>query len=157
MLGSRRWIGWALGAVLLLCTGGHVAAADALPDVLVFYREGCNDCHQMDEVLDELQALYPGLVVTHLEESDPGVADLMWSLSAKYGIFPSNYPVIFVGDHGIVGTGLDKELLLRTTVRGCVFRGCESPMARIAEKPFPWVTVATVIAAVFVVAILLMP
>ncbi len=157
MRGSRRWIGGVLGFALLLCTGADVAASSALPDVLVFYREACNDCYQMDEVLDELQALYPSLVVMHLEESDPGAADLMWLLSAKYGIFPSNYPVIFVGDHGIVGKGLDKELLLRTTVRGCVFRGCESPMARVAEKPFPWVTVAMVIAAVFVVAILLMP
>jgi hypothetical protein len=111
----------------------------------------------MDDVLEELQALYPSLIVTHLEESDPGAADLMWSLSAKYGIFPSNYPVIFVGDHAIVGIGLDKELLLRTTVRRCVFQGCESPLARAAAEPFPWVTVATVVAAVLVVAILMMP
>jgi len=154
---SKKWLGGGLGFALLACVGMIAVAADTLPDVLVFYREGCEDCRQMDDVLDELQALYPSLVVTHIEESDPGAADLMWSLSAKYGIFPSDYPVIFVGDHGITGIGLNKELLLRRAVRECVFHGCESPLGRTAETPFPWVTLATVLVGVLVLGILLMP
>jgi glutaredoxin len=139
--------------IIFMSTCG-VLAAEVLPDVVVFYREGCNDCRQMDAVLDELHELYPGVVVTHIEEQGPGAADLMWTLAAKYGIFPSKFPVIFVGDQGIVGSGRDKELLLRTTVRNCVFNECASPIARINEKPFPWTTIVIALAAVFVLAIL---
>ena len=80
----------------------------------------------------------------------------MWSLSAKYGIFPAKFPVIFVGDQGIVGIGRDKELLLRSTVRDCVFNGCDSPIAQINEKPFPWVTFTTILLVVLVASIMLL-
>ncbi len=143
--------------VLALPAARTVIAAESAPDVVVFYREGCNDCRQMDDVLDELQTTYPGLTILHVEENDPGAADLMWSLSTKYGIFPSKFPVIFVGNQGIVGVGREKELLLRSTVRDCVFNGCKSPLDRINEKPFPWITAATILVAVLVVAILLLP
>jgi len=145
-----------LSLVILLAPTWGVLAAEALPDVVVFYREGCNDCRHMDNVLEELQELYPSLIVVHINEKDGGAADLMWSLSAKYGIFPSTFPVIFVGDQGIVGVGRDKELLLRSTVRDCVFDGCDSPMVRISEKPFPWMTLVSVLVAVLVVSILLL-
>ncbi len=141
--------------IVLICALGTLAA-DALPDVVVFYREGCNDCRQMDAVLDDLHELYPGIVVTHIEEQAAGAADLMWSLSTKYGIFPSKFPVIFVGDQGIVGSGRDKELLLRNTVRNCVFNDCPSPLAVINEKPFPWVTMATVLVALLVISVWLL-
>ncbi|MBU1049808.1 hypothetical protein KKG90_07285, partial [Candidatus Bipolaricaulota bacterium] len=129
-----------LSLVIVLIPAWGALAADALPDVVVFYREGCNDCRQMDAVLDDLHELYPGIVVAHIEEQAAGAADLMWSLSTKYGIFPSKFPVIFVGDQGIVGSGRDKELLLRSTVRNCVFNDCPSPLSVINEKPFPWIT-----------------
>ncbi|MCK5585023.1 hypothetical protein KAJ02_03020 [Candidatus Bipolaricaulota bacterium] len=145
-----------LSLVILLVSASGVLASDALPDVVVFYRDGCNDCRHMDDVLEELQELYPGLGVVHIEEQDAGAADLMWSLSTKYGIFPSKFPVVFVGDRGIVGIGRDKELLLRSTVRDCIFNGCDSPIARINEKPFPWVTLATILVAVLVLSILLL-
>jgi glutaredoxin len=134
----------------------NVLGADVLPDVVMFSREGCNDCRLMDEVLTELREQYPELVVVHIDERDAGAADLMWSLSAKYGIFPSTFPIIFVGDQGIVGIGRDKELLLRTTVRGCVLNGCESPIGKIQDKPFPWVMIAVILAAVIVLATLLL-
>lgn len=145
-----------LSLVILLTSACGVLAADELPDVVVFYREGCNDCRQMDEVLETLNELYPGMVVVHIEEKAAGAADLMWSLSTKYGIFPSKFPIIFVGDQGIVGSGRDKELLLRNTVRNCVFNDCLSPIAQINEKPFPWTMMATVLLALFVLAILLL-
>lgn len=156
MLRANRFILGLLSLVILLASASGVLASDALPDVVVFYRDGCNDCRHMDDVLEELQGLYPELVVVHIEEGDSGAADLMWSLSIKCGIFPSKFPLIFVGDQGIVGIGRDKELLLRSTVSKCVFKGCDSPIARINEKPFPWVTVAAILAAAFVLAVLLL-
>ena len=156
MLRANRFIPGLLSLVILLASASGVLASDVLPDVVVFYRDGCTDCRHMDDVLEELQGLYPELIVVHIEEGDSGAADLMWSLSAKYGIFPSKFPLIFVGDQGIVGIGRDKELLLRSTVSKCVFKGCESPIARISEKPFPWVTVAAILAAAFVLAVLLL-
>jgi glutaredoxin len=141
--------------IVFMSTCG-VLAAEVLPDVVVFYREGCNDCRQMDAVLDELHELYPSVVVTHIEEQGPGAADLMWTLAAKYGIFPSKFPVIFVGDQGIVGSGRTKELLLRSTVRDCVFNDCPSPLTVIKGKPFPWVTMATVLVALIVLSVWLL-
>lgn len=145
-----------LSLVIVLIPAWGALAADALPDVVVFYREGCNDCRQMDAVLDDLHELYPGIVVAHIEEQAAGAADLMWSLSTKYGIFPSKFPVIFVGDQGIVGSGRDKELLLRSTVRNCVFNDCPSPLSVINEKPFPWITLATVLVALLVISVWLL-
>lgn len=141
--------------IIFISTCG-VLAADGLPDVVVFYRETCDDCRHMDAVLDELLVLYPGVVVTHIEEQAPGAADLMWTLATKYGIFPSKFPVIFVGDQGIVGSGRDKELLLRATVRNCVFNDCPSPIAVINEKPFPWITLATILVALIVLSVLVL-
>jgi len=152
---NGRLLGLLSLLILFMSTCG-VLAAEVLPDVVVFYRDGCNDCRQMDAVLDELQELYPGVIVTHIEEGEPGAADLMWTLSTKYGVFPSKFPVIFAGDQGIVGSGLDKELLLRSTVRNCVFNDCPSPLAVINEKPFPWTMLATILVAVFVASILLL-
>ena len=89
-------------------------------------------------------------------EQAAGAADLMWSLSSKYGIFPSKFPVIFVGDLGIVGSGRDKELLLRSTVRNCVFNDCPSPIELVNEEPFPLVMVATILVAILVLAVMLL-
>ena len=145
-----------LSFVMVLMFAGSTWAADVLPDVIVFYRESCNDCRQMDQVLDDLLEIYPGVVVAHIEEQAEGAADLMWSLSSKYGIFPSKFPVIFVGDQGIVGSGRDKELLLRTTVRNCVFNDCPSPIELVNEKPFPFIMLATALVAILVIAIMLL-
>ena len=152
---NSRLLGLLSLLIFLLSTYG-VFAAEVLPDVVVFYRDGCNDCRHMDEVLDNLHELYPGIVVVHIEEQEPGAADLMWSLATKYGIFPSTFPITFVGDQGIVGSGRDKELLLRTTVRNCVFNDCPSPLTVINEQPFPWITMATILVAVLVAAVLLL-
>ena len=143
---------WA-ACVLGVCFG--LTAAEPQPDALVFYSEECNDCRHMDEVLDELLALYPELYVTYVEESQPGAADLMWTLSSEYGVFPTNFPVIFVGNQVIIGVGRDKELQLRSAVRACVFDGCPSPLARLERDPFPLTTVLTMLAVIVVVTLLL--
>jgi glutaredoxin len=122
----------------VLATSPPVAAQD-LPDVVVFYREECNDCERMDRVLLELHDLYPSLSVRHIEETEPD-GDLMWRLATEYGIFPTKFPVIFAGDEAIVGVGLDKELRLRSAVTACVRSGCESPLERIAGPRIPWRT-----------------
>jgi len=144
------------GAAVALLIPFGLAAAEKQPDVLVFHRDDCSDCRHMDEVLDDLAAIYPEIYVAYVEETDPGAADLMWSLSAKYGIFPSKFPVIFVGDHVIVGIGREKELQLRSAVRSCVFDGCPSPLSRLERDPFPLTTVAIMLVVVLTVAILLL-
>ena len=145
------WVAAAIGFV----ASSVLAAAEQQADVLVFYREECNDCRHMEEVLDELLSVYPEIRVARVEEAEPGATDLMWALSAKYGIFPSKFPVIFVGDLAIVGVGRDKELQLRAAVLSCVFDGCPSPMSRLERDPFPITTVAIVLTVVLSVAILL--
>ena len=131
-------------------------AAEARPDVVVFSREECNDCRHMDGVLDGLLQLYPELYVVHVVDTEPGASDLMWALSAEYGIFPSKFPVIFVGDQVVVGVGRDKELQLRAAVRSCVFDGCPSPLERLERDPFPITTVAIMLVVVLTAAILLL-
>ena len=145
------WVAAAIGFV----ASSVLAAAEQQADVLVFYREECNDCRHMEEVLDELLSVYPEIRVARVEEAEPGATDLMWALSAKYGIFPSKFPVIFVGDLAIVGVGRDKELQLRAAVLSCVFDSCPSPMSRLERDPFPITTVAIVLTVVLSVAILL--
>jgi len=155
----RRNNGFVLGLltlVMFLLSAGGVLAADTFPDIVVFYREGCNDCRHLDTVLADIQELYPSMIVSHIEEQDPGAADLMWTLATKYGIFPATFPITFVGDQGIVGIGRSKELLLRSTVRDCVFNGCDSPLEVISEKPFPWVTLVTIVATVLVAVLMLL-
>lgn len=132
------------------------AFSDELPHVVVFYRDGCNDCRHMDELLEGMQAEYPALVVTHIEESEAGAADLMWTLAAEYGIFPSAFPVIFAGDAAVTGIGREKDLRLRSAIRTCMLSGCETPMERIQQTAFPWLTLATIAVALLVVAILLL-
>lgn len=144
-----------LGFAILSLAGLPLLAADSV-DVLVFYREGCNDCRHMDAVLEDLQSLYPQLVVRHIEEGDPD-AGLMWTLATKYGIFPAKFPVIYVGDEAIVGSGRDKELRLRSAIRECVLNGCESPLASTAEAPFPWRTVLIGSLVALAVVLILLP
>jgi len=133
-----------------------LAAAENRPDVVVFSREECNDCRHMDGVLDDLLQLYPELYVVHIVDTAPGASDLMWALSAEYGIFPTKFPVIFAGDQVIVGVGRDKELQLRAAVRSCVFAGCPSPMTRLERDPFPITTIAIMIVVVLTAAMLLL-
>ncbi len=143
-------------ALILVAVFAAFATAEEQPDVLVFYRDECNDCRHMDELLDELLVLYPELYVTHVEETEPGASDLMWALSAEYGIFPTKFPVIFVGDQVIVGVGRDRELQLRSAVRACIFDGCPSPLSRLQRAPFPLTTVAIMAVIVLTVALLLL-
>jgi len=153
MLRTKRFILGLLGFVVLLSVTWGSFAAEVQPDVIVFYREGCNDCRQMDELMDEMHALYPGVLIVYIEEQEPGAADLMWSLSTKYGIFPSKFPVIFAGDQGIVGSGRDKELLLRSTIRDCVFNGCDSPMTVLNQKPLSIVMLGAILVGVLLLAV----
>ena len=122
--------------------GGLSQTAD--PDVIVFYREGCHDCRHIDDLLESLLRSYPDLIVRHIEESEPGAEGLMWSLAAEYGIFPTTFPLVFVGDEAIVGVGRDKELTLRRAVRDCALNGCKSPLARLEEQRIPWLTLGLV-------------
>ena len=61
------------------------------PAVVVFYREGCEDCLRMEPVLKELEALHPDLGFRYIEGADPD-APLMWSLATAYGVDSSAVP-----------------------------------------------------------------
>lgn len=123
--------------VMILIAIPFAGHAQDQPDVVVFYREGCHDCERMDRILEELHAEYPSLMIRYIEEGGSD-GDLMWSLSADYGIFPTKFPVIFVGDEAITGIGLDKELRLRAAVETCMRTGCDSPLVRITGPVIPW-------------------
>jgi len=133
----RRGILWYTLLAVLLTTGAVFGQSQDDPDVIVFYREGCHDCARMDNVLEEMHELYPSLSVRHIEESEPD-GTLLWRLATVYGIFPTNFPVIFVGDEAIAGVGLEKEIRLRAAVTACIRESCESPLARLSGSRIPW-------------------
>ena len=130
-----------------------IAAED--PAVVVFYREGCEDCLRMEPVLRELEAQYPNLGFRFIEWADPG-AGLMWALAARYGALPSKFPVIFVGTTAIVGSSLSNELLLRSAVEACASSNCPSPLASLHASAIPWSTILIVGLALLVLAVLLL-
>ena len=130
-----------------------IAAED--PAVVVFYREGCEDCLRMEPVLRELEAQYPNLGFRFIEWADPD-AGLMWALAARYGALPSKFPVIFVGTTAIVGSSLSNELLLRSAVEACASSNCPSPLASLHASAIPWATLLLVGLAVLLLAVLLL-
>jgi thiol-disulfide isomerase/thioredoxin len=130
-----------------------IAAED--PAVVVFYREGCEDCLRMEPVLRELEAQYPNLGFRFIEWADPD-AGLMWALAARYGALPSKFPVIFVGTTAIVGSSLSNELLLRSAVEACASSNCPSPLASLHASAIPWSTILIVGLALLVLAVLLL-
>jgi len=130
-----------------------VAAED--PTVVVFYREGCEDCLRMEPVLRELETQYPNLGFRFIEWADPD-ASLMWALAARYGTLPSKFPVIFVGTTAIVGSSLSNELLLRSAVEACASSNCPSPLASLPGSAIPWSTILIVGLALLVLAVLLL-
>lgn len=145
-----------LACLLLISIFGLLpASAQVDPDVVVFYREGCHDCERMDSVLEELHEKYPALTIRHIEEADPD-GELMWALAADYGIFPTKFPAIFVGDEAIVGVGLDKELRLRAAIEGCMTSGCDSPLQRLTGPRIPWRTyfIAGLIAVILLLVVI---
>lgn len=151
-LARRLFLGVALAVSVVAAGAAAVLAED--PDVVLFYREGCHDCARMDEVLEPLEQEHPDLVVLRLEET--ANLDLLWALSAKYGILPTAFPVIFVGDEAIVGVGREKELQLRTAVGNCIAVGCGSPLASLAESTIPWTLILlAALAAVLLLVVVL--
>jgi thiol-disulfide isomerase/thioredoxin len=145
--------------VVLLAVGMAVMAAvsqaaSAPPDpvVVVFYREGCEDCERMDPVLRELEALHPELGFRYIEGSEPD-APMMWSLAAAYGVVPSQFPVIFVGKTAIVGASRANELLLRSSVEACAQSACQSPLASTHPSGIPWLALLLVGLAVLVLVV----
>lgn len=149
---SRMFLGIALVVGVWIAGGAVVLAED--PDVVVFYREGCHDCARMDEVLQPLEQEHPDLVVLRLEET--ANLDLLWALSSTYGVLPTAFPVIFVGDQAIVGVGREKELQLRTAVDACIASGCVSPLALLAESKVPWMLILLVAVAAVVLLVLVL-
>jgi thiol-disulfide isomerase/thioredoxin len=130
-----------------------VAAQD--PTVVVFYREGCEDCLRMEPVLRELEAQYPNLGFRFIEEADPDAA-LIWPLAAEYGVLPLRFPVVFVGATAIVGSSLSNELLLRSAVEACATSDCPSPLASVHASAIPWPTILIIGLALLVLAVLLL-
>jgi thiol-disulfide isomerase/thioredoxin len=137
-------------AAIAIVSQAAPAAQD--PVVVVFYREGCEDCERMDPVLTELEAQYPDLGFRYIEGAEPD-APLMWSLAAAYGVVPSQFPVIFVGKTAIVGASRANELLLRSSVEACAQSACQSPLAATHASGIPWLTLLLVGLAALVLAV----
>lgn len=148
-----------LRVALLLAVGmaalgfvSQAASAAQDPVVVVFYREGCEDCERMDPVVRELEAQYADLGFRYIEGSEPD-APLLWSLAAAYGVVPSQFPVIFVGKTAIVGASRANELLLRSAVEACAQSACRSPLASTHSSGVPWLTLLLVGLAALVLAV----
>ena len=125
------------------------------PVVVVFYREGCEDCLRMEPVLKDLEAQYPNLGFRYIEGADPD-ATLMWSLAAVYGVVPLQFPVIFVGKTALVGASRANELTLRSAVEACASAACASPLDSIHPSGIPWLTILLVgLAALVLVVVFL--
>ncbi len=144
-----------LGAALVVAGLSSWAAAAQDPTVVIFYREGCEECLRMEPLLRELETQYPSLGFRFIEGADSD-AKLMWSLATEYGVLPSKFPVIFVGRTAIVGSSLANELLLRSAVEACASSNCPSPLASLHPSSIPWMTILLVglIAVVLVVVLL---
>jgi hypothetical protein len=128
-----------------------VAAAQG-PIVVVFSREGCEDCARMMPVVQDLEAQYPDLGFRYIKDSDSD-APLMWTLAAQYGVIPSQFPVIFVGKTAIIGASLANELLLRSAVQACASSSCSSPLDSVKPSTIPWGTILLVGLALLVLGI----
>lgn len=146
-------MGILLLAVAVSFAASCPAAQDVVdPTVVVFYREGCEDCLRMEPVLRELEALHPDLGFRYIEGSDQD-APLMWSLATAYGVVPSQFPVIFVGKTAIVGASRANELQLRAVVEACARSSCPSPLDRLQPSGIPWLTILLVGLAVVVLVV----
>jgi thiol-disulfide isomerase/thioredoxin len=132
-----------------------VGIAAEEPTVVVFYRDGCEDCLRMEPLLRELEAQYPNVGFRFIEWADPD-ASLAWVLGARYGVLPSKFPVIFVGETAIVGSSLSNELLLRSAVEACASSKCPSPLASLHASSIPWSTILIVGLALLVLAVLVL-
>ena len=138
----------ALAASAALCQAADVGN----PVVLVFYREGCEDCDRMMPTITDLEAKYPDLGFRYIEDKDPD-ASLLWSLAAAYAFVPVQFPVILVGKRAIVGASLANELLLRSAVQVCAQSKCPSPLDVLHPSGIPWMTLLLVGLAALVVVI----
>lgn len=146
---------YALVFVLMGCI--FAGRAGRAPDILVFYADDCPQCHQMDEVLEQILRQYPHLMVERLESKETGAEALLWKLSNAYGIIPYTYPVLFVGDEAIVGAGRAKELALENAIDHCLRTECSSPVSRVQDRAvFPWMTLLSTALVVLVLSAFLL-
>lgn len=126
-----------LALVAVALTVGFSVVAVADPTVVVFTQEGCPDCERMKPVIEELAAAYPGLGFRTISDSDPDAMRL-WSLATRYGVLPSHFPIIFVGQTAIVGASRENELRLRIAVADCARSSCPSPLPSQETPRVPW-------------------
>lgn len=133
-----------------------LAAAASNPTVLVFYSKTCEDCERMMPLLNDLAREYPSVGFRFIEASEPD-APLMWSLSSKYGVMPSHFPVVFVGDKAVVGASRANELAIRVAVEACAQSPCASPLDAAPSASLPWLAILALgLAAIVLLAVLLL-
>ncbi len=132
-----------------------LAAAASHPTVLVFYSKSCEDCERIMPLLNDLAREYPSVGFRFIEASEPD-APLMWSLSSKYGIMPSHFPVVFVGDKAVVGASRANELVIRSAVEACAQSPCVSPLDAARPSSIPWLAILTLGLAALVLLVVLL-
>jgi len=114
-----------LAALLAGCSG---AKNDADPEILFFYRDGCDRCARMEDVLNSLLSSAPGLKAAYYEI----VANeaMLPKLRRRYGLGTESYeaPEIFVGRTAIVGAGRAQELSLGKAIEASAAGNCLSPL-----------------------------
>ena len=80
-----------------------VHAQDSLPQIDFFWGEGCPHCAQEKIYLDQLQQLYPHLVVNSYEIHDPASNRLLKETGQKLKADVSGIPFTVIGDDFFVG------------------------------------------------------
>jgi cytochrome c biogenesis protein CcdA/glutaredoxin len=138
-----------LGGVLVLAALATAAALAASHPVELdfFYGSGCPHCAALRESLQRMQQRYPELRVReHEVYFDRENARLFERVARGYRVGIEGVPTAFVGDVAAVGYSPEIEVRLEEAVRGCIARGCASPLSRAVAGAPPALTVSAVVA-----------
>jgi thiol-disulfide isomerase/thioredoxin len=141
-----------MGLLVLGLAQSVYGATDQQPIIVVFYEEGCPSCVQMEAIVEEyVQQEYPSLSVSHYELTQPGSLDVLERLCEAYDVSEKTVPIIFVGNHVILGAERAAEMNLRSEIEKCLMIDCPSPLERITKSGISWgdISILGLFASVF--------
>ena len=127
----RRLRGCLLALLVVTVTTGCSGPSTAeSPEIVFFFKEGCDHCSRMKEALQPLLAEHSGVAVRYVDFGTSSGRDLLQRIAPRYGLQPPlDPPVILVCSKAIVGEGRSQELALRDAVAACASASsCSSPL-----------------------------
>ena len=153
---SGGWIPALIGLVLLLGASAGAQATDAgtNPTLLFFFQEDCSSCHAVSDLLETLSGELPEEQIARHNIEDEASFRLLERLADAFELEDYSAPVVFVGDHAIVGSGRGPDQLITDAIVDCYRQGCESPLLRVQPKPVPWGEILRLVAFAALAALL---